>query len=32
MSHYIPKNKKDENEILRTLEINSFEDLVKIIP
>ena len=32
MSHYIPKNKKDENDILKTLEINSFEDLVSIIP
>ena len=32
MSHYIPKNKKDENDILKTLEINSFEELVSIIP
>ena len=32
MSHYIPKNKKDENDILKTLEIDSFEELVSIIP
>ena len=32
MSHYIPKNKKDENDILKTLEINSFEELISIIP
>jgi len=32
MSHYIPKNKKDEKDILDILEIDSFEDLVSIIP
>ena len=32
MSHYIPKNEKDEKDILDKLEINSFEDLVSIIP
>ena len=31
MSHYIPKNKKDENDILKTLEINSFEELVNLL-
>ena len=32
MSHYIPKNKKDEKDILDKLDIDSFEDLVSIIP
>ena len=32
MTHYIPSNEKDEKEILETLEISSFEDLIKIIP
>ena len=32
MSHYIPKNKKDEKDILDLLDIDSFEDLVSIIP
>ena len=32
MTHYIPSNEKDEKEILDTLEISSFEDLIKIIP
>jgi len=32
MTHYIPSNKKDEREILNELEIQSFEELVKIIP
>ena len=30
MSHYIPKNEKDEKDILDTLEISSFEDLISI--
>ncbi len=32
MTHYIPSNSKDENEILRKIGVKSFEDLVKIIP
>ena len=32
MSHYIPKNKKHEREILDKLEISSFEELISIIP
>ena len=32
MTHYIPSNKEDENEILRKIGVKSFEDLVKIIP
>ena len=32
MTHYIPTNKKDEDEILRVLGVNSFEDLIKVIP
>ena len=32
MTHYIPKNKKDEKEMLDLLEISSFEDLISIIP
>ena len=32
MTHYIPVNKKHEKEIFDALEIQSFEDLVAIIP
>ena len=32
MTHYIPKNKKHEREILDKLEISSFEELISIIP
>lgn len=32
MSHYIPKNKMHEKEILDALEISSFDELVSIIP
>lgn len=32
MSHYIPKNDSNEKEILDSLEISDFEELVSIIP
>ena len=32
MSHYIPKNDTNEKEILDSLEISDFEELVSIIP
>ena len=32
MSHYIPSNDTHEKEILDSLNISSFEDLIKIIP
>ncbi len=32
MTHYIPANNKDEQEIFDVLEIKTFEDLVSIIP
>ena len=32
MTHYIPKNKKNEKEILDVLGISNFEDLISIIP
>ena len=32
MTHYIPNNKKNEQEILDALEISNFEDLISIIP
>ncbi len=32
MTHYIPANNKDEQEIFDALEIKTFEDLVSIIP
>ena len=32
MTHYIPSNAKHEKEILKTLNISSFEDLISVIP
>ena len=32
MTHYIPSNKKDEKEILDSIGVSTFEDLIKIIP
>ena len=32
MTHYIPSNAKHEKEILDTLNISSFEELISIIP
>jgi glycine dehydrogenase subunit 1 len=32
MTHYIPSNKKDEDEILKELQLQSFEELITIIP
>ena len=32
MSHYIPKNDINEEEILKELEISDFEELISIIP